>query len=116
MKAIRGATTVAENSDRAIRSASESLWHAIVEQNKLSCDEIVSVILSTTDDITAAYPAKWIRLAGCSAPLFSCLEPPIDGALPMCLRCLVTVNRDDGTVKHCYLGGAKILRPDLAED
>ena len=113
MTAIRGAITVKENTAEAITAASVSLIGQIAEKNNITT--AVSIIISSTFDITAVYPAKAIREAGLiDAPLFSCVEPEIDGSLRMCIRVMVLVNADI-KAKHMYLDGAKVLRPDIGE-
>ncbi|MBQ7227358.1 MAG: chorismate mutase [Clostridia bacterium] len=115
--AIRGATTVEANTKEEIEAKSVELMCEIVKSNAYDF-ETVSIIISTTEDITAFYPARAIREAGVlPAPLFSCKEPSIDGALPLCIRVLVTVitNEENAEAKHVYLGKAKNLRKDLAK-
>lgn len=113
MTAIRGAITAAENSAESIGGASVRLMRAIAEKNDIST--AVCIIISTTSDITAKYPAAAIRESGVSsAPLFSCAEPEIDGSLRMCIRILLLVNADI-TAKHVYLDNAKSLRTDLED-
>lgn len=52
-----------------------------------------------------------------NVPLLDMSEPEIDGALKMCIRILMHVNTDknNSDMKHVYLKGAKVLRPDLAK-
>ena len=126
--AVRGAITLDANTSEQVEIRSRELIAAIVCENNLGRDgcKIVSVIISSTADITAAYPAAAIRKATCPSagkeidfsdiPLFSCLEPAIDGALKLCVRVLVTVSdykRQEEFVNHIYLRGAEILRRDL---
>ena len=114
--AIRGAITV--NADTADEIVEKSVLLARTIAEKNSYDAVISVIISTTEDITAYYPAKAIREANAlDAPIFSCKEPSIEGALPFCIRLLVTVssNDDESEARHVYLGKAKELRKDLAE-
>ncbi len=116
--AIRGAVTVGSDNAAEISERSVELVRAVADRNK-DIKDVISIIVSTTEDITAAYPAKAIREAGIlSAPVFSCKEPSITGALPLCIRLLVTVSSDnDGAeAKHVYLGEAKSLRKDLADE
>jgi len=108
--AIRGATTVERDEEELISAAAVELVKEIVAANKI--DTAISITVSTTADITASYPAKAIRESRIlSAPLFSCLEPPISGALPLCIRVIILA--DGEFKKHIYLHGAKVLRPDL---
>ncbi|MBR6788297.1 MAG: chorismate mutase [Clostridia bacterium] len=111
--AIRGAITVDANTKEEIETKSIMLMREIVAKNSIS--SAISIIISTTDDITAYYPAKAIRESGVlDAPLFSCKEPSIDGALPLCIRVLVTVVSEKETKPtHVYLGKAQTLRKDL---
>ncbi|MNH43822.1 Chorismate mutase AroH [compost metagenome] len=49
-------------------------------------------------------------------PLMCALEIPVAGSLPKCIRLMVQVNTDKSQreMKHVYLNGAQMLRPDLA--
>lgn len=109
---IRGAVT-AQNTERSISEASRRLVDRIYFKNGLTDDNVVNIVISTTADITAFYPARAVREAGHAIPLFSCVEPGITGALPGCIRVMVTAN-SDRPVRNIYLNGARILRPDLA--
>lgn len=117
---IRGATTVKENTVEAITERSVELIKEIVEKNGLNSNgnlEVTDILISTTADLTAAYPAKAVRESGLiDAPLFSMQEPVIQGALPMCIRFMIRVaNHGEKIVQHhVYLHEAAKLRPDLA--
>ena len=116
--AVRGATT-ADNTKESIYARTKELIKMIVDENGLKDKgfQITSIICSSTADITAAYPAAAIRGDGFTeTPLFSCLEPDIDGGLPLCIRLLVNVSSaglEPKRAKHIYLHGAVVLRPDL---
>lgn len=111
MTAIRGAITADGNTAEDICRATVLLMKTICEKNGLT--SAICITLSSTKDITAKYPATCLRESGIiDAPLFSCEEPDIVGALPMCIRALVLVNNDFKPV-HVYLGGARSLRKDL---
>ncbi len=117
---VRGATTAAADTKEEIAAASVILMEKIAAENglKKACFEITSIICSVTPDITAAYPVAAIRENGYhSVPLFSCMEPDIQGGLKLCIRLLVNVSSADTArhePKHIYLNGAKKLRPDLS--
>lgn len=117
---IRGATTVAENTAEAITIRSVELLKEIIERNGLNNNgdlEATDMLISTTADLTAAYPAKAVRESGLiNASLFSMQEPTIQGALPMCIRFMIRVSNYGERVepRHVYLHEAKKLRPDLA--
>lgn len=115
--AIRGAITVDSDAEAEISARSVELIERIKEKNTI--DSVVSIIISTTSDITASYPAKAIRESGVMpAPLFSCVEPEIKGSLPMCIRVLVTVcsSDDSAEARHVYMGGARTLRKEYADE
>ncbi len=121
ISAIRGATTAEENSAAAIRESTEELVRIMIAENKIdkSARSAVSCIVSTSADITALYPARVIRESGLlDCPMFSCLEPDMDGALPFCIRIMLTVSdtkKACADIKHVYLHEAKRLRPDLSK-
>lgn len=111
---IRGAITA--NNDRdSIAKASALLMNRIYFKNGLTDADVVNVIISTTADLTAFYPARAVREVGHNVPLFSCLEPNIDGALDRCIRFLVTA-KSDNPVQNVYMGGARALRKDLTDN
>ena len=114
MRAIRGATTVREDSPQAIREAVAELLKEIATRNASVQESCISILLSNTADIRSLYPAKAAREAGFSGcALFSAQEPSIDGALPLCIRVLVLAE-GDAPVRHVYLRGAANLRKDLS--
>lgn len=115
--AIRGAITVDCDTADEVTRRSEELIKRIVSLNKF--DYAVSLVISTTKDITSVYPAKAVRESGIiDVPLFSCVEPDITGSLPLCIRMLLTVcsEKDDAVARHSYLRGASVLRKDLADE
>ena len=118
MRAIRGAITVDENTEKEILEASGLLFKEIVEKNHLSEEEIVSIIFSVTPDLDAVYPARAIREMGYkNIPLFDVAEMYVKGSLSKIIRVLIFVNRDTplDNMVHVYLRDAKKLRPDLVK-
>lgn len=115
MKAIRGATTVNADTPEEIKSAVKELMCTIARVNNLGYEKIICIMLSNTADITSYYPAKATREAGFAmCPLYSSLEPDIQGSLGLCIRVMLLVEGVD-SVKHVYLNGAKVLRKDITE-
>lgn len=115
MKAIRGATTVAADNEESIKFAVKELLDEIFSVNKLRTDEVVCIMLSNTADIKSMYPAKAAREGGYALfPLYSSLEPPIDGSLALCIRVMVLCDRIK-SVRHIYLRGAQNLRKDISK-
>lgn len=115
MRAIRGATTISNDSPEEVKVAVKDLLTQIASVNRLEEEDIICIMFSSTGDIKSFYPAKAAREAGFSAcPLYSSTEPDIDGALKLCIRVMVLTELERA-VHHVYLNGAKILRKDLTE-
>ncbi len=108
---IRGAIT-AENNAKSIVDCSKKLIERIYFKNGLADGDVINIMCSSTADLTAFYPARAVREAGHAVPLFSCVEPSIDGAMPKCIRFMVTAYSDK-PVQNVYIGGARKLRGDL---
>lgn len=108
---IRGAVT-ALNSEDGIRNASVKLIEKLYFKNGLTDENVINIMFSVTDDLTAFSPARAVRESGRNVTMMSCIEPDIDGALKRCIRIMVTAYSDNA-VKHVYLNGARMLRPDL---
>ena len=64
LRGIRGATTVEQNHAEEILSATSELLQAIVEANDFRPEDIGSVFITVTEDITATFPARAIRTTG----------------------------------------------------
>ena len=119
VRAIRGATTVDNDSTSAIQVAVNELLQAIEAQNQevLDLSEVVSVIFSVTDDLKAVFPAAIARQrpGWQSIPLLDVQHMQVQDGLPQCIRCLIQFNTPCpvAAIHHVYLKEAKILRPDL---
>lgn len=113
--ALRGATSVPENSAAAIISATEELMAALIERNELAIDQFVSCIFTTTDDLNAEFPALAARRLGFDrVPLICTREIDVPGSLPRVIRVLAHYYAPAGHVaRHVYLGEARNLRADL---
>jgi chorismate mutase len=113
--ALRGATSVPENSAAAILSATEELMAALIERNELAIDQFVSCIFTTTEDLNAEFPALAARRLGFDrVPLICTREIDVPGSLPRVIRVLAHYYAPAGHVaRHVYLGEARSLRADL---
>ncbi|WP_135551524.1 chorismate mutase [Paenibacillus cymbidii] len=118
VRGIRGATTVEHNEANEILRATTELLTQIVAENGTVPEDICSVFVTTTEDITATFPARAIRqMPGWElVPLMCALEIPVQPSLPKCIRLMVHVNTEkrQNEIRHVYLNEAKILRPDIA--
>ncbi|WEK55700.1 MAG: chorismate mutase [Candidatus Cohnella colombiensis] len=117
VRGIRGAITVEVNEVDEILDATIRLLEGIVEVNQFAPEDICSVLVTVTQDLDATFPARAIRqMAGWElVPLMCSLEVPVKGSLEKCIRLMVHVNTDasQSDIRHVYLEGASVLRPDL---
>jgi chorismate mutase len=117
IRGIRGATTVEENSERAVLEATRELLQAMTQSNNVEPDEIAALLFTATPDLTAAFPAEAARqLQWTHVPLMSAAEIAVPGGLAMCVRALMLWNtpRTQEEIVHVYLRRAVSLRPDLS--
>ena len=115
--ALRGATTVDRDTSDDIAERTADLLGVVLDRNDVAIDDIVSVILSSTSDLRADFPAVAARSIGMShTPLLCCQEIFVEGAVERCVRVLLHVYLPAGSdVHHVYLHGARQLRLDLPE-
>lgn len=117
-RGIRGANTVDENQKDMILAATRELLAHIVEANDLDVSDVASVIFTATPDLDAVPPARAARDMGWTGvPLLCMQEMAVSGALTRCVRVLIHWNTDlpQDRIRHVYLGGAQVLRPDLTQ-
>lgn len=116
VRAIRGATTVSENTVEAIREAVTELLDELETRNQLDPNEIVSAFFTVTKDLDAIFPAaiardrpNWKNI-----PLIDVQQMHVEGSLERCIRFLIHFNTPTPASKiyHPYLRQAKNLRPD----
>jgi len=118
LRALRGATTVASDSAPAIVAATKDLLTAMLDRNAVAMDDLVSVIFTTTADLTAEFPAAAARALGIAhVPLLCAQEIAVPGDVERCIRVLMHLysDRDYASLRHVYLGEARQLRTDLPE-
>ena len=112
MIGIRGAIAEVSNTSEDIISSTKKLFSEILETNSLEINKIISVLFTTTHDLTEAFPAKAIRELGyTSISAIDTLAPNVKNDLKGCIRVLLHYN-DEIDFQHVYLGDAKTLRPD----
>lgn len=116
VRAIRGATTVSENTIEAIREAVMELLDELEANNQIDHNEIVSAIFTTTRDLNAIFPAAIARERPNwdNVPLLDVQQMHVEGSLENCIRCLIQLNTPvaQADIYHPYLRQAKDLRPD----
>jgi chorismate mutase len=116
MRGLRGAITVARDEPELILAATERLLREIVERNDVVPEDIGSALFTVTPDLVSEFPAAAARRLGWTrVPLLNFTEIGVPGRLERCVRVLVHVNteRRQDQMRHVYLEGATVLRPDL---
>lgn len=118
-RGIRGAITLENNDKKSVREATVELLNKILEKNNIELESIAFAIFTVTSDIDADFPAKYAReYCGFeNIPMMCYREMDVKDSINKCLRVLICVNttKDQKEIKHQYLKGAAILRPDINE-
>jgi chorismate mutase len=118
LRGLRGATTCASDTPEEIGTATQELLRGMMDRNDISHDDVVSVIFTTTTDLTSAFPATGARGVGFGdIPLLCASEIAVPGSMPLCVRILMHVytTRSRTELRHVYLRDAQGLRDDLPE-
>ena len=118
-RGVRGATTVEANSPESILEATKELLAAMLKVNNVDVEYVASAFFTVTPDLNAEFPAIAARDMGWSSVALLCgHEMNKPGALPMTLRVLLHVNTEKAAreIKHVYLRGAQVLRPDIGTE
>lgn len=116
IKGIRGAITVESNTPESIGEATLELLNELISKNNVKKELISHVIFTLTEDLKAAFPAKFAReqLKWDDVAMMCFHELNVPNSLKMCLRVLIVVNCDDDfSPKFVYLKGAEVLRSDI---
>ncbi|MFC0231291.1 chorismate mutase [Bhargavaea ullalensis] len=118
VRGVRGATSICEDGQQHVLEETSELVKEMAERNGLDPEDIVSVLISTTTDISSAFPAKSVRsMPGWEyVPVMCTHEMDVPGALPLCIRVLLHANTEKSQkeIQHIYRNEAVRLRPDLA--
>jgi chorismate mutase len=118
VRAIRGATTVDSDTPEQLRERMGELYDALVKENSVAEDDIVSIVITATSDIHSEFPATALREARGlkNTALLGVQEIDATDAVPLALRMLITTESSlaKSEIKHVFQHGAKRLRPDLS--
>ena len=118
VRALRGATTVDEDTAEQVNERVHALVRLMLERNGVDHDDLISILFTATDDIHSVFPATAARQVGLGdVPLICARELSIIGGTPLCIRVMMHLVTDKGRneLHHVYLEGAKGLRDDLPE-
>jgi chorismate mutase len=118
VRALRGATQLtADDRDEMIEAVVE-LVTEMMAVNRLSSDDLISMVFTATPDLVCEFPAFAARKLGIGdVPLICATEIDVKGALPRVVRVMAHAETDlpRADVRHVYLRGAEVLRRDLAQ-
>ena len=116
ISALRGATSVENDTRDEILKAVKELFTAIMSENNLNEEDLGFVQFSQTKDLRSRNAAEAVRKAGfCSSvPLFCTQEADIEGGMPKVIRvAIILKDQLKSPAKMIYLNRAANLRPDL---
>lgn len=117
IRGVRGAITVSADQPDEILKETKRLVLEMAKENKIEPDHVASVIISTTTDISSAFPAKAVRTIDewTYVPVMCTHEMDVPGSMPLCIRVMMHVNTElsQQEIHHVYLNEAMKLRPDL---
>jgi chorismate mutase len=91
----------------------------MVARNGVVREDVVSILFTSTQDLDAEFPAAAARGLGMDdVPLLCATEIAVPGAVPRCVRVMMHLytDRDYAGLRHVYLGAARSLRADLADE
>jgi len=117
VRGVRGATTVDEDRAELVLEATRELLLAMLAQNGIDTfDPIAAIFFTTTPDVCSTFPAEAARGLGMTlVPMLCNQEIPVPGRLPRAVRIMLQLNttKRQDEIRHVYLRGAVVLRPDL---
>jgi len=118
IRAIRGAITVDADTREEIAARTTALLETLYERNQLEHEDVISILFTATQDLASAPPAAAARNFGLvDVPLLCAQEMPVIGSLSLCIRLMLHIETDRprSELRHVFLRGATVLRPELAE-
>jgi chorismate mutase len=106
------------NERAPVLESTTELVAEVMTRNQLAPDDVISVLFTTTPDLTAEFPALAARKLGFQdVPLLCASEIAVPGAMPRVVRLLMHVETEQprSAIAHVYLRGAAALRLDIAQ-
>lgn len=113
VRGIRGATRLERDDALEMEEAVAELVTAMLGENGITSDEVISVVLTATPDLHSAFPARALRRMGWEdVPLLCAQEIGVTGAMERVVRVLVHAQMATprSQVTHIYLRGTESLR------
>ena len=118
VRALRGATTIDEDTPEQIQERVVALLEQMITRNGVDHDDLISVFFTATEDVVSTFPATAARTYGLGdVPLICARELSIVGGTPRCIRVMMHLNTElsRADLHHVYLEGARSLRDDLPD-
>jgi chorismate mutase len=116
--ALRGATSCDDDSKAEIDDKTQTLVREMLARNGISHDDLVSIIFTATDDLSAEFPATSARALGLGdVPLLCARELDVVHGMKRAIRVLMHFYGEQtrASLHHVYLGETRALRDDLPE-
>jgi chorismate mutase len=113
---LRGATTVDADTADQVHDRVVALFDELFDRNRLDKADLISVIITATDDVRSVFPAAAARAFGLGdVPLLCARELDVVDGTPRCIRVLIHLYTETpaADLHHVYLEGAQGLRDDL---
>ena len=105
-----------EDTPAQIASRVQALVGAVFARNAVDPEQVISLLVTATDDLHSAHPATAARRWGLhDVAIMGARELAIEGGLARCVRLLFHVETGlaKTEIEHVFLEGAVVLRPDL---
>lgn len=118
VRAVRGATQLDSDTREQMLDRVAEMVRGVMEANDITVDDFISIIFTSTSDLTSEFPAYAARILGFhDVPLVCARELEIEGSMPRVVRMMAHVETDlaRAEVTHVYLHGAANLRRDLTK-
>lgn len=118
VRAVRGATQLDSDTREQMLDRVAEMVRGVMEANDITVDDFISIIFTSTSDLTSEFPAYAARVLGFhDVPLVCARELEIEGSMPRVVRMMAHVETDlpRADVTHVYLHGAANLRRDLTK-
>ena len=118
VRAVRGATQLDSDTREQMLDRVAEMVRGVMEANDITVDDFISIIFTSTSDLTSEFPAYAARILGFhDVPLVCARELEIEGSMPRVVRMMAHVETDlaRADITHVYLHGAANLRRDLTK-
>jgi chorismate mutase len=118
VRAVRGATQLDSDTREQMLDRVAEMVRGVMEANDITVDDFISIIFTSTSDLTSEFPAYAARVLGFhDVPLVCARELEIEGSMPRVVRMMAHVETDlsRADITHVYLHGAANLRRDLTK-